>query len=641
MGAYLSTPSKEKKSDEFPDNDKFSCGVSGMQGWRISMEDAYNCEPDIGNDTAFFSVYDGHGGGEVAIYCSHHFVEIMKETKEYKDGKMQEALKQTFMEIDRKLKAPEVIQELKLLSEIEPGDAPPTEEQIQKMVEQDREDAENAEDETRLLHEEATMNIEDLLAKYGRVVNETKEMMNSFKDDDFRLQSSYSKKVSSRRLKLREKSCKADTENTEDPDDEVQPIAEGKQTDLKECEVVDKSSGVNEEDVNPKKLTKTFVKNKPAKMPDDDDETDEDYDGFESDEAVEGSSSDEESESSEEEESTEEIEDEYNEKESEEKTSLTADSIAAVGSTIEEPGSDSGTTAVVALLHGFQLHVANAGDSRCVLCRKDGKAFDMSDDHKPEDETELSRIKAAGGHVNLQGRVNGGLNLSRAIGDHCYKTNKDLPLEEQMISAMPDVRSVVLDPDDEFMVLACDGVWNVFTSQEVVDFVRDRLNSQESNKNEQELIESCEKVKLSEICEELFDKCLAPDTMGDGTGCDNMTCLIIKFNKDWLKKNATKPDAVVQSDKVLKKSENEICLRKTPDVTSSSEADSDMKESGDYAVTKDNNDVTIGEDGRKNLNKMQEKVAVNQHNKRVHTDEQGLVTCVNGNGASVKRLKTE
>lgn len=42
----------------------------------------------------------------------------------------------------------------------------------------------------------------------------------------------------------------------------------------------------------------------------------------------------------------------------------------------------SGTTAVVALLRDFDLHVANAGDSRCVLCRKDGKAFDMSDDHK-------------------------------------------------------------------------------------------------------------------------------------------------------------------------------------------------------------------------------------------------------------------
>ena len=62
-----------------------------------------------------------------------------------------------------------------------------------------------------------------------------------------------------------------------------------------------------------------------------------------------------------------------------------------------------------------ELYVANAGDSRCVLCR-DGKAMDMSDDHKPEDPGEQDRIVKAGGRVTCDGRVNGGLNLSRAIG---------------------------------------------------------------------------------------------------------------------------------------------------------------------------------------------------------------------------------
>lgn len=80
-----------------------------------------------------------------------------------------------------------------------------------------------------------------------------------------------------------------------------------------------------------------------------------------------------------------------------------------------QPGSDSGTTAVVALIRGKQLIVANAGDSRCVVS-EGGKAVDMSYDHKPEDEVELARIKNAGGKVTMDGRVNGGLNLSRAIG---------------------------------------------------------------------------------------------------------------------------------------------------------------------------------------------------------------------------------
>ncbi len=82
---------------------------------------------------------------------------------------------------------------------------------------------------------------------------------------------------------------------------------------------------------------------------------------------------------------------------------------------ILQPGSDSGCTAVVALLRGRDLFVANAGDSRCVVCRE-GKAVDMSVDHKPEDELEKNRINKAGGRVTADGRVNGGLNLSRAIG---------------------------------------------------------------------------------------------------------------------------------------------------------------------------------------------------------------------------------
>lgn len=74
----------------------------------------------------------------------------------------------------------------------------------------------------------------------------------------------------------------------------------------------------------------------------------------------------------------------------------------------------------MALIRGKQLIVANAGDSRCVVS-EGGKAVDMSYDHKPEDEVELARIKNAGGKVTMDGRVNGGLNLSRAIGEQRAK----------------------------------------------------------------------------------------------------------------------------------------------------------------------------------------------------------------------------
>ncbi|XP_053598809.1 probable protein phosphatase CG10417 [Microplitis demolitor] len=206
----------------------------------------------------------------------------------------------------------------------------------------------------------------------------------------------------------------------------------------------------------------------------------------------------------------------------------------------EEPGSDSGCTAVVAILQGDDLYVANAGDSRCVLCR-DGQALELSLDHKPEDDPEMKRIVNAGGKVTADGRVNGGLNLSRALGDHAYKQNTKLPAQDQMISAMPDVRHVKVDPQrDDFLILACDGIWNFMTSAEVVKFVQERINT--------------ENKSLSSICEELFDHCLAPDTCGDGTGCDNMTAVIVKFK-------SSKP-ADVNSEKI--EDTNNLTAKKRP-----------------------------------------------------------------------------
>ncbi|XP_053722729.1 protein phosphatase 1G isoform X2 [Synchiropus splendidus] len=238
------------------------------------------------------------------------------------------------------------------------------------------------------------------------------------------------------------------------------------------------------------------------------------------------SEGEEENEGSDTEDSTEEEEDDSSETEEEEDTEEGEDSEDEDEEGMclpgmdgkEEPGSDSGTTAVVALIRGKQLIVANAGDSRCVVSEK-GKAVDMSYDHKPEDEVELTRIKNAGGKVTMDGRVNGGLNLSRAIGDHIYKRNKTLPPEEQMISAMPDVKVLTLNDDHDFMVIACDGIWNVLSSQEVIDFISERIKPDQSGHTR----------ALSNIVEELLDHCLAPDTSGDGTGCDNMTCIIVTF----------------------------------------------------------------------------------------------------------------
>ena len=79
------------------------------------------------------------------------------------------------------------------------------------------------------------------------------------------------------------------------------------------------------------------------------------------------------------------------------------------------------------------------------------------------------------------------MNLSRAIGDHAYKKTSSLPAEEQAITALPDIRTLTLEDQDEFMIIACDGIWNFMSSQEAVDFVRLRL----------------EKKALTQICDEV------------------------------------------------------------------------------------------------------------------------------------------
>lgn len=116
-----------------------------------------------------------------------------------------------------------------------------------------------------------------------------------------------------------------------------------------------------------------------------------------------------------------------------------------------------GCTANVVLITPEHYIIANAGDSRSVLCRG-GKALPLSEDHKPENYIESKRIQNAGGVITM-GRVNGGLNLTRSFGDFDYKQNKSLGYDEQMITCKPDIKQVARETGDEFILLGCDGIW--------------------------------------------------------------------------------------------------------------------------------------------------------------------------------------
>ncbi|KAL3489781.1 phosphatase 2C-domain-containing protein [Aspergillus germanicus] len=181
----------------------------------------------------------------------------------------------------------------------------------------------------------------------------------------------------------------------------------------------------------------------------------------------------------------------------------------------------SGCTAAVSVISKHKIWVANAGDSRSVLGVK-GRAKPLSFDHKPQNEGEKARISAAGGFVDF-GRVNGNLALSRAIGDFEFKKSPELSPEQQIVTAYPDVTVHDVSDDDEFLVIACDGIWDCQSSQAVVEFVRRGIAA---------------KQDLYRICENMMDNCLASNSETGGVGCDNMTMIIIgllngKTKEEW------------------------------------------------------------------------------------------------------------
>jgi len=301
MGIYLATPNREKTSEDGK-NGSVKYGASGMQGWRVNMEDSHIAKFNIAQDTHIFGVFDGHGGKEVARYVEKHFIEELQKNESFQKGDYEKALNDTFLRIDVLLSTPEGKKELSQL----------------------------------------------------------------------------------------------------------------------------KNSG-------------------------DDSKGDYHSDSF------------------------------------------------------------AGCTANVCLIVKDTLYVANSGDSRCVLSSK-GQAVEMSFDHKPDNEIEKERVQKAGGYIS-DGRINGNLNLSRALGDLEYKRNTDLQPGEQLISAVPDIKKRTLTSDDEFMVIGCDGIWECMSNQAIMDFVSERIKANNYS-------------NTSKLVEELLDRILATDT-STGIGCDNMTCIIV------------------------------------------------------------------------------------------------------------------
>ncbi|XP_039618724.1 BAR_ACAPs and ArfGap_ACAP domain-containing protein isoform X3 [Polypterus senegalus] len=142
----------------------------------------------------------------------------------------------------------------------------------------------------------------------------------------------------------------------------------------------------------------------------------------------------------------------------------------------QKPAWKDGSTATCVLAVDDVLYIANLGDSRAVLCRvfeeenKKITALPLSREHNPTQYEERMRIQKSGGTVR-DGRVLGVLEVSRSLGDGQFKRCG--------VICTPDVRRCQITPNDRFFILACDGLFKVFSPEEAVSFVLDTLEYNE------------------------------------------------------------------------------------------------------------------------------------------------------------------
>ncbi|KAK0177557.1 hypothetical protein PV328_001598 [Microctonus aethiopoides] len=455
MGAYLAKPVTTKHSTDAIG--RFgSVGTCIMQGWRDTQEDAYTSCIDYDDNTYFFGVYDGHGGHEIATYAAEELPKFIKQTDAYKRGDIKQALIDGYLEFDAHLVKPKTIKKLKKISLINITEKP----KDKYGVEIDSGDEYD--------HKA------DVVTKKKRRGMKENDCDTSDKNND---EKNKPDQFYSSNKNLNSATNHDGTSNEYTENNSIKNVESSKTVNIP-------NSSEKVVDQVPPSKTKSTDKS-PTEFSDDDKDDDsmihENKDVDNNDE-----------------------DDDYYYK-------VQVDETADESEINIQPGYKSGCAAIVAILKGNDLYVANAGDSRCVLCR-DGKALSLSYDHKAGNKSERKRIEKAGGHI-WDFRVEGDLDLSRTLGDHMYKKNPNFSLKKQMITSLPDVQHIVIDPKrDSFMILACDGIWEKISNKKVVKFINKRIKSTE---------------KLSKICEQLFDQCLASESFD--YGCDNMSAVLVKF----------------------------------------------------------------------------------------------------------------
>jgi len=145
---------------------------------------------------------------------------------------------------------------------------------------------------------------------------------------------------------------------------------------------------------------------------------------------------------------------------------------------------------------------------------KSGKAYKLNTEHKVTLLKERDRIIKSGSTIS-NNRIEGRLNLSRAFGDFMHKDNAKLDWDKQAVTCNPEITKFKVTSDMEFIVMGCDGIWDCVDVQKLCMHISKKLH---------------EKVPLSLILKEVFSLLLSKN-VESSVGSDNMTCVIIEFNR--------------------------------------------------------------------------------------------------------------
>ena len=174
-----------------------------------------------------------------------------------------------------------------------------------------------------------------------------------------------------------------------------------------------------------------------------------------------------------------------------------------------------GSTALLAQIYKYsdtknRIQIINVGDCRAVLCSKYNIGIPLSKDHKPNTLEEFDRLTKMGGKITqLPGddpRI-GGLSVSRSMGDVDGKP---------YVSHQPEIFDYEIDQEDKFLIVGCDGLWDVFDNQTAVYYVLNEMK----NEYKYNIVTNSIKNNIA--------KKLATEAIKRGS-TDNISCMILFF----------------------------------------------------------------------------------------------------------------